>query len=176
MRSSRRLAVCPASACRPLVAVSRFHSLLIAFFLTCLRLCACEKRAKTQTKEENCESQVTADGEHRRRTAHRRFWRSGTQSRGVFTKWSLASFSKAKFSRCFGKSEWYSLCLISGRPLPCPPRADVLNASLDRSGLMHSSGPVYSGKELSDFIFPVFLSSLKNLGDFLSSSYSSLQK
>lgn len=91
-------------------------------------------------------------------------------------KWSLASFSKAKFSRCFGKSEWYSLCLISGRPLPCPPRADVLNASLDRSGLMHSSGPVYSGKELSDFIFPVFLSSLKNLGDFLSSSYSSLQK
>lgn len=38
---------------------------------------------------------------------------------------------------------------------------------------MHSSGPVYSGKELSDFIFPVFLSSLKNLGDFLSSSYSS---
>lgn len=41
---------------------------------------------------------------------------------------------------------------------------------------MHSSGAVYSGKELSDFIFPVFLSSLKNLGDFLSSSYSSLQK
>lgn len=37
-------------------------------------------------------------------------------------------------------------------------------------------GPVYSGKELSDFIFPVFLSFLKNLGDFLSSNYSSLQK
>lgn len=47
MRSSRRLAVCPASACRPLVAVSHFHSLLIAFFLTWLRLCACEKHKNT---------------------------------------------------------------------------------------------------------------------------------
>lgn len=41
---------------------------------------------------------------------------------------------------------------------------------------MCSGGPVYSGKELSDFIFPVFPSFLKNLGDFLSGNYSSLQK
>lgn len=91
-------------------------------------------------------------------------------------KWHMAIFPKAKFSHCFGKSEWYSLCLISVRPLPFPLRWDILNGSLGRSSSVHSSGPIYSGKELSDFIFPVSLSFLKNLGDFLSSNYSSLQK
>lgn len=38
---------------------------------------------------------------------------------------------------------------------------------------MDRSGPIYSGKELSDFIFPVFLSFLKNSGDFLSGCYGS---
>lgn len=88
----------------------------------------------------------------------------------------MAVLPEAKFSRCFGKSEWYSLCLISGRPLPSPPHLDFLNGLPGRSGLMRSGGPVYSGKELSDFIFPIFPSCLKNLGDFLSSNYSSLQK
>lgn len=88
----------------------------------------------------------------------------------------MAVFSKAKFSHCFGKSEWYSLCLISVQPLPSPLYLDILNGLLGRNSLMYSSGHAYSGKELGDFIFPVFLSFLKNSGDFLSSNYGSLQK
>lgn len=41
---------------------------------------------------------------------------------------------------------------------------------------MDSGGPVNSGKEWSDFTFPIFPSFLKHLGDFLSSNYSSIQK
>ena len=36
--------------------------------------------------------------------------------------------------------------------------------------------PLDSGKELSDFVFPVFLTVLQNAGGFQSGSYSSLQK
>lgn len=88
----------------------------------------------------------------------------------------MAIFPKAKFSHCFGKPEWYSLCLISVRPSPFALHLDILNGLPGRSGLMHSRGPVYSGKESGDFMFPVFPSFLKNAGALLSSSYSSLQK
>lgn len=74
-------------------------------------------------------------------------------------KWRKAVFPKAKFSSCFGKSEWYSLCLISRQSSPSPLHLDVFNSSPERSHSGHSGRPSILWKELSDLVFPVLLRS-----------------
>lgn len=55
-------------------------------------------------------------------------------------------FSEAKFSHCFGKSEWYSLCLISVQPLPFPPHLDILNGLLEREASCVPVAPFILGR------------------------------
>lgn len=127
-------------------------------------------------KEKKYEFKIIVDEESRRRIVNFVFQCFGIQSWGVFKKWRMVVFFMVKFSYCFGKLEWYSLCFIFVWFLFFRRYLDILNGLLGRSSLMYFSGFIYFGKELSDFIFFVFSSFLKNLGDFLSSNYSFIQK
>lgn len=71
---------------------------------------------------------------------------------GVLETWRMAVLSEAKFSRCFGKSEVQRVPALPALTLrPALGHRKWLAAQESRRALR---GPVYSGKELSAFVFP----------------------